>query len=250
MSEERIEALILKQQDYRENDALITVLSRDYGKLGFVCRGIRKMASKNAVSCTPFVQSELMFEYKEQATLFALKSARVLISHHRLREDLEAMSIAQVMAEIADKSLQQGNNDGEAAAAFFDLLSLSLTRLDSDPDRWLVLGQYLAGVLAIEGLEPTVDECVLCGSTQIQTVSIEDGGFLCANCAQAVHARPLEVSDLRRFRLINKGTAEHFEVLKKYGPWTKKDAELLIQFLMLHSGMKLESWRFLERLTD
>ena len=55
MSEARIEAVILKQQDYRENDALITVLSREHGKLGFVCRGIRKMASKNAVSCMPFV---------------------------------------------------------------------------------------------------------------------------------------------------------------------------------------------------
>ena len=29
MSEARIEAVILKQQDYRENDALITVLSKD-----------------------------------------------------------------------------------------------------------------------------------------------------------------------------------------------------------------------------
>ena len=66
MSEARIEAVILKQQDYRENDALITVLSREHGKLGFVCRGIRKMASKNAVSCMPFVLSELMFEYKER----------------------------------------------------------------------------------------------------------------------------------------------------------------------------------------
>lgn len=39
MSEARIEAVILKQQDYRENDALITVLSKDYGKLGFVWPG-------------------------------------------------------------------------------------------------------------------------------------------------------------------------------------------------------------------
>ena len=74
MSEARIEAVILKQQDYRENDALITVLSREHGKLGFVCRGIRKMASKNAVSCMPFVLSKLMFEYKEQATLFFTKN--------------------------------------------------------------------------------------------------------------------------------------------------------------------------------
>ena len=144
MSEARIEAVILKQQDYRENDALITVLSKDYGKLGFVCRGIRKMASKNAVSCMPFVLSELMFDYKEQATLFSLKSARVLAAHRHIREDLEKMTIAQVMCEIADKLLEQGESDLEAAGELYELLSVSLDRLDSEADSYLILAQFTA----------------------------------------------------------------------------------------------------------
>lgn len=154
MSEARIEAVILKQQDYRENDALITVLSREHGKLGFVCRGIRKMASKNAVSCMPFVLSELMFEYKEQATLFSLKTARVLASHRYIREDLEKMTIAQVMCEIADKLLEQGESDLDAAAEVYDLLSASLDRLDQEADSYLILAQFAALILKVEGIEP------------------------------------------------------------------------------------------------
>ena len=177
MSEARIEAVILKQQDYRENDALITVLSKDYGKLGFVCRGIRKMASKNAVSCMPFVLSELMFDYKEQATLFSLKSARVLAAHRHIREDLEKMAIAQVMCEIADKLLEQGESDLEAAGEVYELLSVSLDRLDSEADSYLILAQFTALALKTEGIEPVVDECVLCSNTQVQTISVEDGGF-------------------------------------------------------------------------
>lgn len=250
MSEARIEAVILKQQDYRENDALITVLSKDYGKLGFVCRGIRKMASKNAVSCMPFVLSELMFDYKEQATLFSLKSARVLAAHRHIREDLEKMTIAQVMCEIADKLLEQGESDLEAAGELYELLSVSLDRLDSEADSYLILAQFTALALKTEGIEPVVDECVLCSNTQVQTISVEDGGFLCAECAAMVHARPMEVGALKRFRLINKAQLVHFAQLRPYGPWTKNDAELLVEFLMLHSGVKLESWRFLDRLAN
>ncbi|MFQ8581372.1 MAG: DNA repair protein RecO [Holdemania massiliensis] len=73
MSEARIEAVILKQQDYRENDALITVLSREHGKLGFVCRGIRKMASKKGGVLHAALSVGRCLQYKEQATLFSLK---------------------------------------------------------------------------------------------------------------------------------------------------------------------------------
>lgn len=250
MAEKKIQALILKQQDYRENDGMMSVLSLEMGKVSFVCRGIRKMASKNAVSCMPFVLSELLFDYKENTSLFSLRSAQVLLSHHHIRDDLEKMSLAQLMCEIVDGCLQQGEADLTSSQQFYELLSTSLERLDSLSDHYLILCQFLATTLKIEGIEPCVDECVLCSSQQVQTISIDDGGFVCANCAKAVKATPLAVDTLRRFRLVNHGELEHFDILKKYGPWTKIDAELLIEFLILHSGLRLESWRFLDSLAS
>ena len=250
MSEEKIEAIILKQQDYRENDALLTVLSLQHGKIGFVCRGIRKMVSKNATSCMPFVRSEMMFDYKEGATLFSLKSAHVLQARRHVREDLERMSAAQLMSEVADRLLQQGEADLETAAEVYELLDECLDWLDQGEDLYLILCLYLAQVLKIEGLEPVVDECVLCSNTQIQTISIKEGGFLCPDCAAAVHEKARPVDVLRRFRLINRAEMEHKDILKKYGPWTKNDAGILVEFITIHTGIPLESWRFLERLCN
>lgn len=170
----------------------------------------------------PFVLSELMFDYKEQATLFSLKSARVLAAHRHIREDLEKMTIAQVMCEIADKLLEQGESDLEAAGEVYELLSVSLDRLDSETDSYLILAQFTALALKTEGIEPVVDECVLCSNTQVQTISVEDGGFLCAECAAMVHARPMEVGALKRFRLINKAQLVHFAQLRPYGRGQKK----------------------------
>ncbi len=247
MSEQRIEAIVLKQQDYRENDALITVLSPRQGKLSFVCRGIRKMASRNAVSCMPFVRCELQYQQQQQKTLFSLKSARPLASYWHIRQDLTKLAIAQVMTEIADKILPGGQEDLAAAQAVYDLLDTSLQRLDGDAFHELVLCQYLAGILKVEGIEPLVDECVLCGSRRVQTISVEEGGFLCARCAGAMGAHSVGVAELKKFRLINKAAPEHYSLLQQYGPWTKKDAEFLIRFLIVHTGLQLESWRFLDR---
>ena len=156
-------------------------------------------------------------------------------------------AIAQVMTEIADKILPGGQEDLAAAQAVYDLLDTSLQRLDGDAFHELVLCQYLAGILKVEGIEPLVDECVLCGSRRVQTISVEEGGFLCARCAGAMGAHSVGVAELKKFRLINKAAPEHYSLLQQYGPWTKKDAEFLIRFLIVHTGLQLESWRFLDR---
>ncbi len=41
-------AIILKTTPYKENDCILHVYTKTYGKLGIIAKGVRKMTSKNA----------------------------------------------------------------------------------------------------------------------------------------------------------------------------------------------------------
>ncbi|MEF9968114.1 MAG: DNA repair protein RecO [Longicatena sp.] len=88
---EMVLGLVLKQSEYRENDALLTVLTEEYGKLTFVARGVKKMTSKSSIACMPYVISEFCFDYLEDKSMFTIKNASLKVSNRHIQEDLEKM---------------------------------------------------------------------------------------------------------------------------------------------------------------
>ena len=106
-------------------------------------------------------------------------------------------------------------------------------------------------ILDLLGISPEVDCCVVCGETDgIETISVADGGFLCRSCNTATHLKPVEVDFLRRFRIINKAGFEVLDKIMGIGLNDWKLADLLVEFLVTHSGMNLRSWRSMKSLRE
>lgn len=57
-------AYILKQADYRESSLLIDVLTRDFGRLSMLAKGVRKVKSKTAGLLRPFLALSISFTGK------------------------------------------------------------------------------------------------------------------------------------------------------------------------------------------
>lgn len=247
---EKIVGIVLKQNEYRENDCILTVLTQEYGKISLVSKGVKKMTSKNAVSCMPFVVSEYIFDYQDEKTMFTLKNGSLVESNRHIQESLEKMNVAAVIAEIVEKSIPQGIFDEDTNQLFFTLLSFSLRNLNNGNDNFLNLALFLAKTLEILGIAPVVDECAICGNTLINAICIEEGGFVCEDCKKEMALESVEVSSLKKFRLINKAQIENYDILKKFGPWDMEDCEILLKFLINHSGISLESWDFLVSLLE
>jgi len=53
MSEFRSHAVVLRTQDYREADKLVTMLTRDEGKITAIARGVRKIKGKSKALVEP-----------------------------------------------------------------------------------------------------------------------------------------------------------------------------------------------------
>ena len=47
--------IVLKAIPFKENDVILSVYFKEYGKLSLLANGLRKAKSKNASSCQPFM---------------------------------------------------------------------------------------------------------------------------------------------------------------------------------------------------
>ncbi|MEG0240647.1 DNA repair protein RecO [Anaerorhabdus sp.] len=247
---DKVLGLVLKESEYRENDALLTVLTKEYGKLTFTARGVKKMTSKSATSCMPYVLSEFVFDYVEDKSMFTIKNASIKTSNRFLQENLEKMNIAAIFSEIVDKSLPQGVLDEDVNDAYFDLLVFCLDKLNQEKEHALILCLFLAQMLNYLGIPPVVDECVLCGNTKVNRISIEEGGFICSDCLSEISNNNETQMDLKRFRLINKAGIENYDILKNYGPWSFNDCAAMFEFLHVHSGIDSTAWKFLKEIVE
>ena len=86
-----IQAIVLRVTDYNDRDALLTVLTRNHGKLTVKARGLRRKNSPLVAPCQLLAYGEFtLFEYKGQYTI---NEAHALELFQGLRRDLGKLSL-------------------------------------------------------------------------------------------------------------------------------------------------------------
>lgn len=241
---DKTRCIILKSMDYRDYDAIVTVYSKEYGKISFLARGIRRMKSKNAGSLLPYTEAEIQFDYHPDKTMFTLKTASTMHMWRHMHEDLEASAAASVIAEASDGLLYQEVKD----ESIYDKLFQAMVLLDSKENSVTVISLFLIELMKNSGIVPDVDECVICGNKQVNTISIEDGGFLCQKHMNERGLFQMSASSLKRFRLLVKGGLEHFDLIRDAGDAESEDLKILVEMIRLHAGISMKSFGLFERL--
>jgi DNA repair protein RecO (recombination protein O) len=178
----RVEAVIIKHHDSGEADRIVTLFSREQGKLRAVARGVRKIRSRRAGHLEPFTHVSL--QLAKSKTLPIVTQAETIEAHLALRDDLTLLGYASYIAELLDKFTYE---EGEHIA-LFNLFRLSLTRLTkTGADPLLALRYYEIRLLDLTGFRPDLTQCVLCGEqikAENQYFSAANGGVVCPSCGR------------------------------------------------------------------
>lgn len=246
---DHVTGMIIREMDYRDYDVILTVLTKEYGKVSFHAGGIRKMSSRNAGSVLPYTMAEFSFDYRPNKTMFRMKTARTRKLWRSLHEDLRKSSAAAVAAEACDALTMEGNRNTDTATVY-DLLEKTFDLLDAGKNCDTVLSLFLSDLLRLNGLAPDVDECTICGKKQVAAISAEEGGFLCTEDAGKEGVPLSPVDELHRFRLLVKGGLAHYDIIEKAGGAQRKDLRILIEIIRLHAGINMKSFSLFDRFFD
>ena len=172
----RVSAIVLKRRDQGEADRLLTVLTRDRGKLTLLAKGVRRPASRKAGHIEPFTCVDLLVAKGKSLDL--VTQAEMVDAHRPLREDLWRSSWAYYVAELADAFTL----DADPNALLFDLVQETLSRIDGEQQPALAVLYYELHLLALVGYQPQLFRCIQCGELlqpEMNFFSLERGGVLC-----------------------------------------------------------------------
>ena len=193
----RDEGVVLRTMRLGEADRIVTMLCRTHGKVRAVAKGVRRTTSRFGGRLEPLSHVSLLCWQGRELDI--VNQAEVLDSFRPIREDLNRVTKAFSMLEVADRvSVERHCRPPALRAAGEGARSRS--RRTTLP---LVVPAFFLKVLAVEGSTPLLDACATCGSTEdLMSFDLVEGGVLCRECrrGRAISPAALEVlrGDARR----------------------------------------------------
>jgi DNA repair protein RecO (recombination protein O) len=174
----RDEGVVLRAQKLGEADRIVTLLTREHGRVRAVAKGVRRTTSRIGARLEPFGHVDVQF-YTGR-TLDGVTQVETIASYGaNLVHDYARYTTGQAMLETAERMTPE---EGEPAVQQYLLLVGGLRALvGAEHDSSLVLDSYLVRSLAVAGVAPSFDACARCGSPGPHaSFSISSGGSLCA----------------------------------------------------------------------
>ena len=172
----RTEALTLARSTLGEADLLITLYSRDRGKIRAVAKGARRSTSKLVGHLEPLTRVQLSLSMGRNLDI--ITQAQVLSNFNPLKENLAAITKGLYVAELVDGF----GSEAQPNPAVYDL--------------------------ALDILEAELYDCVECRQPVVpgnHHFSPNVGGTLCLNCSPPeARIRPLSLRALKALRLFHR----------------------------------------------
>ncbi|MGH2669785.1 MAG: DNA repair protein RecO [bacterium] len=156
----KIEGIVLRRRDLGEADRLVTVLSRDRGKLTVVAKGARRPRSRLGGRLEP--PSRFRALVAEGRSLDIISQVEVLDAQAPLRDDLDRMGATAVVLELADRALADRHAHPEVYRLLVDALGL-LRAGAADPAPDMAGLWFAARLLVLTGHRPATGRCAVCG---------------------------------------------------------------------------------------
>jgi len=199
------EGIVLKQRKIAGNRRMLTVFTKNYGKISAGTSLNEKSKGKSALALRPFTYAEYdIFKGRES---FSINNAQTIKSYYSIGEDLDRFLIASKLIEYLDMILEEGQARPKLFEMTLEFME-SITRARGNYDT--LLYAFIVKTLRVQGVMPELKCCVNCGKETMKTrylFSVSDGGVICED-------RERKIDD--EHSLIYKPTFDIIDVLRYF----------------------------------
>jgi len=242
----RVQAIVIRRRDWGEADRLLTLYTREQGKIQAIAKGARRPASRKTGHVELFTRANLLIARSRSIDI--ITQAETVEAYRDLRESLECSTLAHYFAELLDRF----SAEAEPERAMFDLLSAALGWLCEDTAPRLATRYYELRLLDLAGFRPELHHCPRCGKTLEPVdcfLSPEAGGALCPDCG--ANRRDAFSLSLTAFKVLRYGQTRAWEQFRRLHLTPRLHAEVeqaLYRYLVYILERNLKSVEFLRQL--
>jgi len=239
------EGIILRTQDFGENDKLVTLISPLQGKFSCLAKGAKKLNSSFAGKLEPLNQLSLFLARGKNLDI--LSQLKVIEHNQVLKEHLELLAFSLFYLDL----FENFTVPYEKSTAFYKLLLTLLSGLKKGfPRQILTLwGEII--LLKLAGFFPAMEQCVNCKKNRsAYHFSFKNGGALCQDCSRVeLESIPLKEATVKLYLFLAKTKPQALK--NRLSPpleITEELEEVLNRYIGSILGKSLKSWFFVQTL--
>lgn len=233
---------MLRTQKLGEADRIITLLTREHGRVRGVAKGVRRTKSKFGARLEP--GSHVDIQLYTGRTFDTVTQVESIQNYgEALTDDYSRWTIAGTILEAAERFT---SHEHEPALQEFKLVTGAMKALaDNKYDPSMILDAYLLRSLAVGGYAPSLVNCSKCDSPgPHRYFSLVGGGSVCADCRPSASATPAPET----LKLMSDLISSDWESAMSSEARYRREANgLIAAYLQWHLERGLRSLQIVER---
>ena len=237
----KIEGIVIGDTNYSESSKILNVLTKEYGIIGIMSKGCRKVKSNLRTVSNKLIYGDFNVYYKENG-LSTLISVDLKRYYKNIMMDIVKISYATYLIELTNQTYKQN-----PSVDIYNILIAGLNKIEDNFDPLIITNIIELKYLDYLGVMPIIDGCSMCGnSTSIATLSSSKGGYVCNNCLtneKLVSDKTIKL--IRLFYYVDISKISKLEI----GNLEKKEInDFLDEYYDSYTGLYLKSKNFLKNL--
>ncbi len=236
------QGIVLTRIPFREYDEVISLITREYGRVDVIAKGIKKITSKLSAHLEPF--SLVSFDLVQGKELVILTTASTVHVFSGIRSDF----IKRLEAEYAAHALYTLTRPGNLEHGIFDLFFSWLVAYDEahvvSDGRFL--DWFMLHLMGVIGFAPAYIACIGCGSSHLLSFwSFSGGGVVCGACTtrypdagSLIRISPETIHDLSRLSAID------IQSLSQSSACVPAVHHLLVGHIQYQADTKIGDWAY------
>jgi DNA repair protein RecO len=158
MQEEKLRAIVLKHVPYKDNQAILTVLSDQKGLSTIFLKGLTKKNSSLIAVTNPLCQAEFLCQ-EGSSGMLRCKEASIINPHYFLREKYDYLHMGLTFIKV----ILDTQFPGKDSSSLYFLLSSYLKKIpDFEHNMHALKASFLVKILKNEGLIHPKLSCIIC----------------------------------------------------------------------------------------
>ena len=233
---------MLRTQKLGDADRIITLLTREHGRVRGVAKGVRRTKSKFGARLEP--GSHIDIQLYTGRTFDTVTQVESIFNYgEALTDDYSRWTIAGAILEAAERFT---SHEHEPALQEFKLVTGAMKALaDNKYEASMILDAYLLRSLAVGGYAPSLVNCSKCDAPgPHRYFSLVGGGSVCADCRPSASATPAPET----LKLMSDLISGDWESAMESELRNRREANgLIAAYLQWHLERGLRSLQLVER---
>lgn len=223
----KTDGLVVRQVNYKDNDQILTVLTKEHGLMTLKARGVRSRSSRLKGACQLLAYSE--FTVFENRGFHTIDEANAIQMFPELRTDIELLSLASYFAQVAEVLSQEDMPNPELLSLTLNAFYALCRRLCT-PE--LVKAAFELRAACLGGYTPELSGCAVCGDPEPDRFDVRGGILCCASCSTGEGLRlPVSPGSLAAMRYLVSCDAKRLFAFQLEGRAVKELCDLAETYL-------------------